>query len=62
MARPLKTRGMLELDSLRKRVERQRNLGRISGFDRRWLVDHLNEIESHIIGMSETNEEGEEEG
>jgi hypothetical protein len=53
---------MLELGSLRRRVNRQRTLGRISAPDHKWLNERIDEIESRIIRMSEINEEGEEEG
>lgn len=61
MARSLKVRGMEELDSMRRRVRRQHALGRISRPDADWLVRRINQIESRIVSMRETNEYGEEE-
>lgn len=61
MARTLKTRGLEELRTLRRRVERQYALERIGRYDKEYLVEHLNRVEARIIGMTERNENGEEE-
>jgi hypothetical protein len=61
MAATLKSRGLMELSSLRRRVERQRALGRITGPDKVYLLYRIDEIEARIIEMHETNAEGEEE-
>lgn len=56
MARGLKSRGLLELDTLRQRVKRQHMLKRISKPDCDWLVDALNQVEARIIKMEEKGE------
>jgi len=56
MSLPLKVRGMTELMALKRRVLRQRALGRISRADYEYIRDRLDEIEAHIIQMRETNE------
>ncbi|QSL67820.1 hypothetical protein [Nocardia phage P3.1] len=61
MARSLKSRGLEELRTLRRRVERQYALGRILRSDREFLVKHLDEVEARITKMSEKNENGMEE-
>ena len=57
MTKGLKSNGLNELRSLRSRVRRQYNLGRIAYTDYKFLIEHLNEIEARIIKM---NEEGEQ--
>ena len=61
MAKSLKTRGLDELLILKRRVNRQLGLGRISVVDADFLIEHVNEIEARIISMNEKNEDGEEE-
>lgn len=61
MARSLKSRGLLELKSFRARVRRQHALGRISRPDAEWLIGEVDKIETRVVTMSETNEQGEEE-
>lgn len=53
ISRSLKTRGLIELNALRSRVRRQRNLGRISAPSEEWLVRELDRIEAFIIQMTE---------
>lgn len=62
MARSLKTRGLAELDSLRRRARRQHSLGRIDLQDLDFLMVRIQEIEARIVTMRELNEQGEEEG
>lgn len=57
MARGLKTRGLEELDLLRRRVKRQHLLKRIGKEDCDWLVEQLDKIEARIITMSERGED-----
>lgn len=59
MARSLKTRGLMELESFKKRVVRQRNLGRISAKDQQFLLEKVGEITTRIVRMAEdqTDEE-----
>lgn len=61
MARTLKTRGLEELRTVRRRVERQFTLDRILRSDRDYLVKLFDMAEARIITMSEKNENGEEE-
>ena len=61
MAKTLKSLGLLELDSLRRRARRQQGLGRIGTADAEYIVTRLNEIEARIISMTEENEDGMEE-
>lgn len=57
MARGLKTRGLVELETLRARARRQHALKRISREDCEWIVEHLDEIEARIISMPEKGDE-----
>lgn len=61
MARSLKSVGLRELNTLRKRVERQYLLDRIARPDRDELVSLLNKVEARITSMGEKNEHGMEE-
>lgn len=61
MAKTLKSLGLQELDSLRRRARRQQGLGRIGAADAEFIVKRLNEIEARIIEMKEENENGLEE-
>lgn len=61
MARTLKTKGLEELDALRRRARRQQGLGRIGSKDAEYIVTRLNEVEARIISMTEENENGMEE-
>ena len=56
MARSLQSRGLEELASLKKRVNRQHSLERISRQDRDILVAYIDDVEAKIIGMDEKQE------
>lgn len=58
MAKPLKTKGMNELDALITRVYRQQGLGRIGDLDANDLIKHLSKIKTIIYEMHE-EEDGE---
>lgn len=60
--RTLKDVGMSEVATLRRRVRRQLAMGRIFPEDAAYIVRRLDEVESRIVQMRETNEFGEEEG
>jgi hypothetical protein len=62
MAQPLKTNGLRELASIRRRVRRQWLLERIYKSDHDFLMDRINEMEAHIVAMKETLDNGEEVG
>lgn len=62
MARTLKTKGMEELTGLRRRIDRQFSLGRISRRDWEKLKRLGDELSATIVNMREINEYGEEEG
>lgn len=62
MARTLKTKGMEEATSLERRINRQHKLGRIGHKDWRSLINDIRNIQATIVGMTELNEQGEEEG
>ena len=53
MAGSLKTLGVKELSSLRKRVLRQHQLGRISRGDKDNLIAKCDDLEAYIIKMPE---------
>lgn len=53
MAKSLKDAGTEEARALKRRVLRQRALGRISETDSKYIVDRLEEIEARIILMWE---------
>lgn len=59
--RPLKTAGMMEVESMRARNRRVYALGRIGRPDFEFIDERLDEIEARIVSMHETNEYGEEE-
>lgn len=59
--RTIKTRGLVELSSLRKRVRRQYAARKISQADFMYIDQRLDEIEARVITMSELNEFGKEE-
>ena len=61
MAKTLKSLGLEELWSLRRRARRQLGLGRIGAKDAEYIVSRLNEVEARIISMTEENENGMEE-
>lgn len=61
MAKTLKSKGLDELRSLRRRARRQQGLGRIGSKDAEFIVDLLNKVEARIISMTEENENGMEE-
>jgi tetrahydromethanopterin S-methyltransferase subunit G len=61
MMRTIKTRGLAELSSLRKRVRRQYAARKISKADFMYIDQRLDEIEARVITMSELNEFGKEE-
>jgi hypothetical protein len=54
----LKTRGVQELEALRKRVRKSRAMGRISKSDYDFLEERLDEIEARIVAMTEISKEG----
>lgn len=58
--RPLKTRGLYELAALRRRVRRQRAMGRINKNDFEYIDVRLDEVEARIVSMQEMDETGEE--
>lgn len=62
MARTLKSKGLEELRSLNRRIDRQYRLGRIGKKDWVSLSQRGKEMESIIVNMIELNEQGEEEG
>lgn len=62
MARTLKSKGLEELRSLNRRIDRQYRLGRIGKKDWANLISRGKEMESIIVNMIELNEQGEEEG
>lgn len=53
MAARLKDKGLEELDSFKRRVLRQRSLMRIGETERKWLVEHVEEIERFVHKMTE---------
>lgn len=53
MARGLKTRGLLELKSLRDRTRRQYALGRIYRDDCEFICEYLDIVEARITSMYE---------
>lgn len=57
MAKSLKTNGLQELSSLKKRTIRQRQLGRIREADKAELIAMINKLEAHIIDMSEEGDD-----
>ncbi len=61
MAKTLKSLGLDELRSLRRRVRRQLGLERIGRADADYLTDLLNKAEARIVSMHEENENGMEE-
>lgn len=58
--RPLKDRGLSEVQGLRSRSRRQLALGRINKEDWAYIDVRLDEIEARIVSMKETDENGEE--
>lgn len=62
MARTLKSKGLEELRSLNRRIDRQYKLGRIGKKDWTNLISHGKAMEAIIVNMTEINEHGEEEG
>lgn len=59
---PLKTRGIAELKTLRRRVRRQRAMGRINKADFDFIDGRLDEVEARIVSMQELDKDGEEVG
>lgn len=53
MARGLKSLGMEELGRLKRRVNRQYSLERITKPDKDFIVQRIDEIEARIVSMSE---------
>lgn len=53
MALPLKTKGLEELYSLKRRVKRQKAMERISKSDHDYLVSMLDDVEAKIVRMQE---------
>lgn len=58
MAKGLKTNGLQEVGSFKKRVVRQYNLGRIGASDKNELISLINQIEARVIKMQESSKEG----
>ncbi len=56
MAKGMKSRGMAELQSLKRRTTRQHSLGRISRTDAEYLTDLWDKAEAKIINMKEEGE------
>lgn len=56
MARSLKSMGLVELDSLRRRARRQLALKRISPADCEYIVNLLDTLEARIVSMSEKSD------
>ena len=57
MAKGMKSRGMMELRALKKRLNRQHSLGRISRTDADFIRDLLDQVEARIITMEEKGED-----
>ena len=53
MVARVKDRGMTDLDQFKKRVLRQKALGRLKGVDANWLVERVEEIERYVAKMDE---------
>lgn len=53
MAARIKDKGLEELGSFKRRVLRQRSLMRIGEAERKWLVEHVEEIERYVARMNE---------
>jgi hypothetical protein len=58
MARSLKTVGMRELESLRRRAKRQLAMERAHKQPVEEIVEHLNAVEKIIVEMWEEGEDG----
>lgn len=58
MARSLKTAGMRELDSLRRRAKRQLAMERALPADVNEIVEHLDKVEAVIQKMWEEGDDG----
>jgi hypothetical protein len=61
MVRSMKSAGLAEVDSLRRRTRRLLSLGRLFPEDCAYITKRLNEIEARIVTMNEINEYGKEE-
>lgn len=59
--RTLKSRGLVEVQTLRQRARRQFALRRIDRADFDYIDIRLDEVEARIVAMREINENGEEE-
>jgi len=59
VARALKTMGLVELDSLRRRAIRQLGLKRITPDDCTFIVKAVDNLEAYIIKMPEKGAEDE---
>ena len=53
MAARIKDKGLEELGSFKRRVLRQRSLMRIGEAERKWLIEHVEEIERYVARMNE---------
>jgi len=53
MVLPLKDKGLLELEAIRRRAGRLRALDRIAEEDYRYITNRLREIEERILTMPE---------
>lgn len=56
----MKVAGSRELASALSRIRRLRALGRVSGPDEQFIVEHLEAVQARIVSMSEAGEDGEE--
>ena len=57
--RPMKTRGLADVQAARKRMQRLAAMGRVGEADEDYVVTRLKEVEARIVEMHE--ETGEEE-
>lgn len=62
MVRPLKERGVDDVDSVRRRVRRLLGLSRVLPDDAAYIVERLDEVEARIVSMRELDEYGKEVG
>lgn len=58
--RSMKTRGAEEISAALQRVRRLHALGRVHGPDKEYIEQRLLEVQSRIVAMQETDEDGEE--
>lgn len=58
--RPMKEAGIKDVQAVRRRVTRQRAMGRVGQADFEYIDKRLREVEARIASMSETDEYGKE--